>query len=385
MRLTATLIFIWLTLAASAEGPNFGAAARTLDETIAAQYAYSEKLPGGLLPQSMKLDAERAAVHDESSLLRYAENRIASLADHHAITGSSFKNSWAVVPTYADIWIVKRGGDFVVDAVREGSPAEAAGVKANDLLVAIDGTGTNAAVQTFWSDLGLTLTPSRADFAARVLAAGRRDRDRRLRIANPSGKTRDVKLRSLYALPSTERPPISMSTTGNRTLLRFNNSLGDDKTIIAFDAVMARIPRGDEVILDLRDTPSGGNTTVARAVMGWFVDRPTGYQVHNRPVEQRETGIARQWVEQVLPRDGKHRMRLPTILVGRWTGSMGEGMAVGFSAMGAKVQGTQMAGLNGSVEDIAIQDTGLSIKLPTERLLTTAYQPREDFVPKTPR
>jgi C-terminal processing protease CtpA/Prc len=385
MRLTAPLFLIWLSLAASAEGPNYGAAARSLDETIATQYAYSEKLPGGLLPQSSKLDAERVAVHDGSSLLRYAENRIASLADHHAITGSSFKNSWAVVPTYADLWIVKRDGDFVVDAVREGSPAEAAGVKANDLLVAIDGTATNAAVQTFWSDLGLTVTSPRAEFAARVLVAGRRDRDRRLRLADPRGKTRDLTLRSLYALPSTEHPPISMSATGNRTLIRFNNSLGDDKTIIAFDAAIARIPQGDEIILDVRDTPSGGNTSVARAVMGWFVDRPTGYQVHNRPVEQRETGIARQWVEQVLPREGKHRMRLPTILVGRWTGSMGEGLAIGFSAMGAKVQGTQMAGLNGSVEDIAIQDTGLSIKLPTERLLTTAYQPREDFVPKTPR
>lgn len=385
MRLTATLFLIWLSLGASADGPNYGAAARSLDETIAAKYAYSEKLPEGLLPQSLKLDAERAAVHDESSLLRYAENRIASLADHHAITGSSFQNSWAVVPTYADLWIVKRDGDFVVDAVREGSPADAAGIKANDLLVAIDGTATNAAVQTFWSDLGLTVTPPRAEFAARVLAAGRRDRDRRMRIADPKGKMRDLTLRSLYALPSAERPPISISATGNRTLIRFNNSLGDDKTIIAFDAIMARIPRGDEVILDLRDSPSGGNTTVARAVMGWFVDRPTGYQVHNRPVEQRETGIARQWVEQVLPREGKHRIHLPTVLVGRWTGSMGEGLAIGFSAMGAKVQGTQMSGLNGSVEDIKIQDTGLSIKLPTERLLTTAYQPREDFVPTMPR
>ena len=148
---------------------------------------------------------------------------------------------------------------------------------------------------------------------------------------------------------------------------------------------MSLVPAGRELVLDLRETPSGGNTTVARAVMGWFVERPTSYQVHNRPAEARETGIARQWVEQVLPRRGKYRRRLPSVLVGRWTGSMGEGLAIGFATMGAEVRGSRMAGLNGSVEDFGLADTGLSIKLPTERLMTTTYQPREDFTPKPMR
>lgn len=116
--------------------------------------------------------------------------------------------------------------------------------------------------------------------------------------------------------------------------------------------------------------------------MGWFVRKPTSYQVHNRPAEERETGIARQWVEQVLPRQGKYRTKLPSVLVGRWTGSMGEGLAIGFAAMGAEIKGTRMAGLNGSVEDLMLGDTGLTIKLPTERLMTTTYQPREDFLPR---
>jgi P-loop containing NTP hydrolase pore-1/Peptidase family S41 len=164
--------------------------------------------------------------------------------------------------------------------------------------------------------------------------------------------------------------------------LRLNNSLGDDATIAAFDAAMADVPGKHEIMLDLRDTPSGGNTTVARAIMGWFVTRPTSYQVHNRPEEERATGIPRQWVEQALPRAAKYHKRLPTVLVGRWTESMGEGLAIGFAAIGADVRGTKMAGLNGSVEDIPLGDTGVTIKLPTERLMTTGYFPREDFTPK---
>jgi hypothetical protein len=44
-----------------------------------------------------------------------------------------------------------------------------------------------------------------------------------------------------------------------------------------------------------------------------------------------------------------------------------------------------MAGLNGSVEAIPLGETGVSIKLPTERLMTVTEQPREDFVPQPER
>jgi carboxyl-terminal processing protease len=368
-------------LGGAGDAPDYPAAAHTLDATIALAYAYPEKLPGGELPRSAKLDAERGAVTDGRSLLHYAEDRVTSLADHHAITGSSFKDSWAVIPTYADLWIVARDGRYLVDAVREDSPAAQAGVHAGDLLARVDDVETGAAVTAFWDALGLAVTPRRADYAARVLAAGRRDRDRHLTITTAGGATRTLTLPSLYTLQS-DSPPLTVSSARNQTVIRFNNSLGDDGTIAAFDATMAQVPPGDRLVLDLRDTPSGGNTTIARAVMGWFVRQAHGYQVHNRPVEQRQSGIARQWIEQVLPREGKHRPRLPAVWVGRWTGSMGEGLAIGFASMGATVSGTPMAGLNGSVEDLPVGDSGLTIKLPTERLMTTAGLPREDFVPR---
>lgn len=64
---------------------------------------------------------------------------------------------------------------------------------------------------------------------------------------------------------------------------------------------------------------------------------------------------------------------------------MGEGLAIGFAALGAEVRGGPMAGLNGSVEDLGVGDTKLILKLPTERLMTTTYQPREDFRPQALR
>lgn len=76
-----------------------------------------------------------------------------------------------------------------------------------------------------------------------------------------------------------------------------------------------------------------------------------------------------------------YRAQLPTVVVGRWTGSMGEGIAIGFAALGADVFGTRMAGIKGAVEDVRAGDANLFVKLPTERLLTPSGQPREEFVP----
>jgi carboxyl-terminal processing protease len=356
-------------------------AARDLNEKIANGYAYLDRLPGGAVPQSEVLTAEREAVHDERTLLAYAEKRLISLADHHAITGSSFRDSWAVVPTYADIWVVQQGDRFVVDAVRNGSPAAQQSIAAGDTITHIDGMPAVEAVSIFWGRLGLEVTPERAEYAARVLVAGRRDRDRTLTIRSHAGAIRELVLPSLYEQKQEARPPLSSCTRNGQTVIRFHNSLGDSATIAAFDETLAAVPARHRLVLDLRDTPSGGNTTVARALLGWFVSAPIGYQIHNRPAEERETGIPRQWVEQVLPRRGRYRADLPTVLVGRWTGSMGEGIAIGFAALGARVEGTRMAGLLGSVEDIQVGQTDLLVKLPTERLFSVTGSPRETFVP----
>jgi hypothetical protein len=78
----------------------------------------------------------------------------------------------------------------------------------------------------------------------------------------------------------------------------------------------------------------------------------------------------------------RHRGPL-TVRVGRWTGSMGEGLAIGFDALGAKVVGTHMAGLLGAIYDFRLERSGLVIKLPAERLLAVDGTPRERFVPKS--
>jgi carboxyl-terminal processing protease len=356
--------------------------AQSIEALINETYAYPERLPGGRFTLTPKLREEAARVSDGRSLLRFAERALLLLADHHAITGSSFDDSYGLVPSFADLWIERAGNGFVIDAVRDNSPAASVGIGAGDRLVAIDGVPVAEAVAAFWHDLDADPAGRDAAFAARVLAAGRRDRPRRLTVQRGTAPPRAVELANLYTVQSARRPPVSAGEEGRALRIRINDSLGDDGTVAAFDAAMARPRPGQLVIVDLTDTPGGGNSSVARAILGWFVDRPRFFQMHNLPAEERETGIARQWVEQVLPRPGKYHRGPVRVEVGRWTGSMGEGLAIGFDAIGVPVFGTRMAGLRGAVYDRRLAHSGLVLKLPAERLSHVNGTPREAFVPR---
>lgn len=383
-----SLLLIAAALLIGAAAPpdpvDYVADARSIEALVNSNYAYLERFPGQRMPMTAKLRDEAAKVASARELVRFSERALALLADHHAITGGSLEDSWAVFPSYGDLWVERRGRQFAITAVRDGSPAGKAGVRAGDMLLAVDGQPTAAAVGGFWSDLGTSGGGERDDYAARILAAGRRDRPRRLTIGQPLARPRDLSLPSLYAEGRPHLPPVTVVAAGGVTRIRFNDMLGDSATIAAFDAAMARVPAGQRLMLDLTDTPGGGNTSVARAILGWFVRTPTFYQVHNHPAEQRQTGIARQWVEQVLPRAGKYRAGPVVVRVGRWTGSMGEGLAIGFDAIGARVEGDRMAGLLGAITDHRLDKSGQVIKFPTERLSAVDGTPRERFVPSKP-
>lgn len=372
-------LILWPAAPLQAQEPtadDYRADALSIVPLIQANYAYLDRFSGQEVPTSERLRAEAEAVHDRASLTRYAERALLALADFHAIANRNLRDSWAVAPTCSDFWMQWRDGTALVTAVRSDYPAQEAGVAIGDRLLRVDGVPLHDAVTTFWADLGLAVTDERASFAVQLFGVGRRDRPRVFTFARAGAVTLPLAC-GQAATPQ----PVTRSSDDDTLVLRFNNSLGDSRTIEAFDAAMATARPGQPVRLDLTDTPSGGNTTVARAIMGWFVDRPSFYQVHSLPREERETGIVRQWVEQVLPRTGKHHDGSLEIRVGRWTGSMGEGMAIGFDALGATVCGDPMAGLRGAIYDLRLDHSEGVIKLPVERLSAVDGTPREEFVP----
>jgi carboxyl-terminal processing protease len=168
----------------------------------------------------------------------------------------------------------------------------------------------------------------------------------------------------------------------NGGYIRVHDSLGDENLIEAFDNALEKLRNTSTTIVDLRDTPSGGNTTVARAILGRFVRRELPYQKHLLPSEARQTGVVRSWLELVTPRGPFQYQRPVAVLVNHWTGSMGEGLAVGFDATGSGiVVGTPMAGLLGATYRFELPHSRIGVNVPAERLFHVNGTPREQFVP----
>jgi carboxyl-terminal processing protease len=113
--------------------------------------------------------------------------------------------------------------------------------------------------------------------------------------------------------------------------------------------------------------------------MGRFIEKMLPYQVHE--FDEKEYQTKRHWVEYVTPRKETYKGNV-YILVGRWTGSMGEGIAIGFDGMKkAKIIGTKMAGLLGAISNFQMTETKIGFQFSTERLFHINGTPREDFIP----
>lgn len=178
---------------------------------------------------------------------------------------------------------------------------------------------------------------------------------------------------------------LTVSTINNIGIIRLNNSLSENTLIEKFDSAIDSLKNTKGLIIDLRNTTGGGNSYVARGIMSRFIDKSLPYQLHqvfdeswdNQPL------IKRSWAEYVSPRNEQYKNPV-VILVGRWTGSMGEGLSIGFDGLRrAEIVGTEMKRLaGGSTNDFHLKNENLNYKLMTEKLFHLNGTPREKYIPK---
>ena len=325
-------------------------------------------------PQLDTLSSRRAFV-------RVLENVLAELYDPHSGLGTNRLDSRRLVPTATDVWAGFSNGRAVVQAVRPGFGAARSGVRPGMVLTAVDGVPVDEAIRPFLARALRQPNAAARDFALLQLLAGNHTQPRvwsllsgtRAITAHPDATGMQLENIDFPELLETRR-------LGNIGYIKINNSLGDNRLVPAFDSALTALASTQGLVLDLRETPSGGNTTVARAIMGRFLKAEAAYQRHEQPTDP-ETNTRRAWLELVGPRG----LRYPApvvVLVGRWTGSMGEGLAIGFDALGrATVVGTEMARLNGAIYSYRLPQSGIGFNIATERLYHVNGQPRENYRP----
>ncbi|MFK8029801.1 MAG: S41 family peptidase [Gammaproteobacteria bacterium] len=357
------------------------------ENELRSNYAYLDRL-GQSAANDQLSRSRRVALKtsNQNALRRVLHQTSLTFMDPHLIVGPFGNDDFNIVLTSADIDIAQKSGRFLVADVRAESAADVAGVRPGWELLSVDGSQTAEAALLPFGEVLPEPSVEQLGYGAMVAANGRRGQNKReLKFRLSDGSTRTVVLDSprLQARELLTAPPISTHQIGSYHrigLIRFNNSLGNNDTVKAFDDAIAEFAGMDGVVIDLRNTPSGGNTVIARSVIGHFVNEPRAYQMHTIPAVEREYGVPRRFVEYVMPRT-PYFQRQVVVLHGRWTGSMGEGLVIGLdAAANAHTIGSDMGDLLGGLWNIDLPASGARLDLGGEALFHVDGTAREDYV-----
>jgi len=319
-----------------------------------------------------------AEVRDQSGFVTVLERVLDELYDPHTHLRVNTGRSTRLIPTGLDIWAEWQSGKAVITQVREGFGSEQAGLRVGMEITSINGLAVETAVS---NRLGVSLravNDAARGWALRALLAGTRDTKRVIEARSRNGVKRVFYLDlpehttvDNYRVEQGVQWAIQNDGTG---YIRIND-LGFEDTVAEFDVALERLKGTPGLVIDLRATPSGGNTSVAEPIMGRLIERRMPYQ-KGAPAR------GSSWTREVFPRGSWTYQGPIVVLVGRWTGSMGEGIAIGLDGMRrAVVVGTRMAGLNGAVFDLQLPNSGIRLNYAAEKLFHLNETPRECFVP----
>jgi hypothetical protein len=326
--------------------PSWNKEFQYLWESIRDNYAYLSEAPCNWNAAPHAYAPELAKITNVNGFIALIERVLDELCDNHVSLGTNLASSFRLVPSGTDVRVEARpDGVFVADLRAGASPLS------RDSLLA-------------------------KTYVSNKLLAGRHDQLRMVRTTQGT-----LALLPIERGPE-KRPLLSVSVAGRIGRVQPLDSLGDNDLIGEFDRAMESVRGCSRLVLDLTETPSGGNTTVARAILGWFVRKETPYQRHEDPTELRRFGVRRFWTEWVAPRPGKQFNGRVCVLVNGWTGSMGEGIAIGLQGMGrAALIGSPMAGLKGAVSRDELPETKIPFGFPTEKISRIDGTPRESCRP----
>lgn len=352
-------------------------------QELSENYAYWDRIDA-----KRAFDAAAPALLAAPDRLKFADRLDTLLLlfrDSHVHVSPTSEPAAAWVPSAADLWFASETGRLVVQDVKGASQAQALGIRPGWELVAIEGRAPRQTVRERFAAIGVTPDDAQTLYAVNALGSGRLKQSRHMTF-RVNGKLKAVTLPPGY--DSVQRPATPLTVTSFTapgqpvvTVIRINNSLGDNALIGAFDAAVAALPSDARIVVDMRDTPSGGNTTVARAMIGHFVTEPRPYQRHELTYERVKYGVPRTWIEYVAPREATRPA--PVVLAGLWTGSMGEGIVIGMDAAAhAQVVGSPMGQLLGAMIEDELPKACLTISFANEKLWHVDGRPREDFVPE---
>ncbi|MBC6606068.1 peptidase [Hymenobacter sp. BT188] len=350
--------------------------------TVKRNYCYFDKKQTDWDKVRQVAEPQLKSVTTRAQFVRLLENALNELYDSHASLSTNLPDSRRLIPSATDVWGAFADGKAVLVDIRRGFGAEQVGLRPGMEVAAINDLPIEQAIRPFIGQSLKTVDDAARQVAFNLALAGDHRTPRKLTVLVGGKKQDFYPDKNGLALENIRYAGLLESKRlGTVGYIKINNSLGNNTLITAFDSALTALSDTQGLILDLRETPSGGNTTVARALMGRFITKEQPYQRHELTAEELAFGVKRTWIELVSPRPNPYTQPL-VVLVGRWTGSMPEGITIGLDGMKrATVMGTEMARLNGAIYSFRMPNSGIGFNIPAERLYRIDGLPRENYVP----
>jgi len=301
----------------------------------------------------------------------------------HIGLNTNLPSSSRLIPSGTDLWVIKKRNKYYIESIRERSRISKTELQSGIEILQFNGVALEEALKPFLPLYTKIHSTEMYEHAVNILLAGKHNGTREITVLL-DGRSKKVKLPHTEDQEYYENPLIeAKSLEANIGYIKINNSLYNQDLINLFDKTLDSLSNTKGLILDLRETPSGGNNTVAKAIMGRFIENEKPYQRYRYVYDERSSDVEQIWTELVIPRKDIYKNPL-IVLVGRWTGSMGEGITIGLDGMQrAEIIGTPMARLLGAVWNYTLEETKIGFQIPGIKLYHVNKTPREDFVPKT--
>lgn len=272
---------------------------------------------------------------------------------------------------YHDLWVEPASdAGALVTSVREGSAANDAGIDPGDLILSIDGEFVSKRAAAFRPRCLTRPDPAADSFALNIAVSGRRGEPRTMVVRSSSGVDRFV---SVPLKPSPSLPDVESRTLPDGYGMIIIRSFADEAVVHAFDEALSTFKDVPGLIIDVRQN-GGGDTAVARPIMGRFITEQKPYALMRRHEGE---GLTDPWTEVVDPR-GPFTYTAPVVvLTSRWSASMAEGFPMGMRGLGrATIVGTPMMRLGAAVFPLRLDRTGIELQYSAEPVYDVHDRPR---------
>jgi carboxyl-terminal processing protease len=350
--------------------------------TLQSDYAYLDKVEHDFKNLTDLFHVKALATKSPKEFVDESQLFLRNFQDPHLNISPLDLDDYIVYPTGSDIYAEIKGEEIYIIDVKANSSAYEQGIRSGMFVKSIDGLAFQTTIEAVTGLTADNLSKEQQAYAINIALGGKRYQSRTLTVSTDNG------LKTYNLDPSYDRinkykngPKVTHREINGIGYIRFNNALGDNDSVTEFRSAIKTLEQTKGLIIDLRNTPSGGKTGVAEPILGHFTKTERPYQLYKTQQSGQHYSDASFQKATAFPQTPFIDKPF-VVLAGRWTGSMGEGMTIGLDALGAKaILGAPMADLLGGIKQIQLIESNATLSLGFERMYHIDGRFREDFKP----